>query len=476
MGILRKFITKYKESNLVFRAGIWFLCVTVIDKGIAVITQPFINRILSVAEVGVYGVYSSYSSIFSVLATLNLFGGVLEVYLTKEPEKKRGVIRSLGTLSLLTSLLLFGLCMLLIRPLSSLLSLKPSYLAIMGITVIAEMILQFWIVPKRFSYSYRDFAAVVVSLFAVKSVLSVFLAYTFTSDRVLGRILGLAIPTVVYACVLAVGIFKRTHEARVTDYWRAGLSMNLPLVPHYLASILLAMSDRFMLREMVGDTEAGLYAVAYSYASLALIVFTALNGAYNPFSMRCIADKRDRELSRSTEFLVTVSVLFCFLMMLLAPEGIAILGGKAYRETVRAVPVLITGIFFSSFYFIFSNVEFVYERTKLVFPITVLGAGVNILLNYLYIPRYGYFAAAVTTLIGYFLVALCHYIASRWIAGRAIYDLRHILPALFALMAGTVGTLFLYEAHPLFRYVATLAVSAVLMLYFIKQKDRLRGV
>ena len=55
--ILIRFINKYKDSSIVVRASFWFLLVTIIDKGISIITQPIINRILSVEEVGIFGVY-----------------------------------------------------------------------------------------------------------------------------------------------------------------------------------------------------------------------------------------------------------------------------------------------------------------------------------------------------------------------------------------------------------------------------------
>ncbi len=471
---LKKLIEKYKESSVVFRAGIWFLCVTVIDKGIAVLTQPFVNRILSVEQVGVFGVYTSWHSILSVLASLNLFGGVLEIALTKDKENKRNAIQSLCSLSMTTALIFSALCFLFMPQLSTLLALDPTYIALMLLTILAELIVQFWSVPKRFEYSYKQFAFVGVSLFFIKSVASVLLAYFIPSDRVLGRILGLSIPTVLYAIVLACIIFKNTDVKTLTSYWKKGLKFNIPLIPHYLASILLASSDRFMLKILVGDAEAGLYTVAYSYASLSLIVFTALNNIYNPSSMKCIAEEKYDELSRSTESLVSISVLFSILMMLLAPEGILILGGKQYMETIYAIPILMVGIFFSSFYFVFSNIEFVHEKTKGIFPITLLGAGVNILLNYLFIPKYGYLAASATTLVGYLIVAICHYAVGYKILGKNVYNMKAIMGYLGILVLGGVVATFLYM-NILLRYIAIVGVIALAIFCFLRKKGELRG-
>ena len=81
MRIVGKLCEHYKSFSLITKASLWFVAVTIIDKAIAVLTQPFINRILSVGEVGIYGVYNSWYSVVSIIATFNLFGGVFEEYL-----------------------------------------------------------------------------------------------------------------------------------------------------------------------------------------------------------------------------------------------------------------------------------------------------------------------------------------------------------------------------------------------------------
>ena len=125
-----------------------------------------------------------------------------------------------------------------------------------------------------------------------------------------------------------------------------------------------------IISQVIGDKEAGLYTVAYSFASLTLIVFQALNNAYSPYALKAIKEENYVGLKKETNILITSSVAFSVLLILFAPEGLLILGGNHYVETAELIPILISGIFFSSFYLVFSNVEFVYEKTQYVFPIT----------------------------------------------------------------------------------------------------------
>lgn len=463
----------YSNTSTIAKASLWFVLVTIIDKAISVLTQPFINRILSVEEVGVYGSYMSWHSIFAVIATFNLYCGILEVLLTKEADNKKQIVKSLASLSLAISFVFFAVCILFIHPLSTLLKLKPEYIVVMGVSIIAEAIIQFWCVPKRFEYSYKDYSFLMVGLFFFKSVLSVGLAYFMYKDRAFGRMLGMTIPSVFAAIALGKSLFADAHVKGISSYWKQALNFNIPLLPHYLSSILLASSDRVMIQRLAGDKEAGLYTVAYSFASLTLIVFQALNNAYSPYALKAIKEDRYEGLRKETNILITYSVAFSLLLILFAPEGLWLLGGNNYAETAKLIPVLISGIFFSSFYLVFSNVEFVFEKTRYVFPITLLGATVNILLNYFFIPLWGYEVAAYTTLIGYVIIAIAHYLASKKISNKPYFDMKIIIIEMICLLLASGASIYLYSFPIIVRYIFIGVVLILGVILGVRNKEAL---
>lgn len=469
--MLKKLIRKYKDSDVVFKASIWFVLVTVINNATSLLTQPIVNRILTVEEVGVYGVYLTWNSILAILATFNLCYGVLEVLITKDKPDSENIVSSLSTLSSVIWTAFFALVFIFIGPISTLLKLKPIYLAVLALTVWGDAMVQFWCVKKRFFYLYRQYSALMVALFVTKSILSVSMAYFF-EDRILGRVLGMCLPPLLTAIVLYASSLKRTGLRGITKYWKRGLKFNLPLIPHYLSSILLASSDKIMIQHLAGEEPLGLYSLAYTFSGLALIVFGAVNNAYTPTAYELIRAENYRELSRKTKPIIFIAVAFSVLLMLLAPEGLFILGGEEYLVALDIVPVLVLGIFFSSFYFIFSNIEFVYERTKLVFPITLLGAGLNIVLNYFLIPEFGYGAAAYTTLISYIVVALCHYFATLLILKKNAYPMGSVCLYLAVLVGVSALMPLIYELHFLLRYLCVLLALAVIAVLVLRVKKK----
>ncbi|MCR4660824.1 MAG: oligosaccharide flippase family protein [Clostridia bacterium] len=472
--MISKFIQKYKNSNVIFKASVWFVLVTIIDNAISVLTQPFVNRILTVDQVGIYNVYNTWATIFRIIATFNLFCGVYEVFLVDNKEDQKQVRGSLCFLSTLTTFVFFGIIFAAIIPISSLTGLRPLYFVVMFLFVISEEIIQFYIVQLRFNYKYIKFSIFVVTLFLIKSILTILLAYFFVSDRVLGRIVGLTVPMIVVATVLFILIIKESNFKYIAKYWKQALKFNLPLIPHYLSSILLASSDKVMLQYLTNDYYVGIYSVVYSFSSLSLIVFTALNNSYTPWAYNALKEKKYLELSKKTNLIVFLSILFCIMLMLFAPEGVYILGGVDYLIALPIVPILICGTFFSSFYFIFSNVEFINKKTKIAFPITLTGALINISLNWCLISVYGYEAAAYTTLIGYVFIAICHYVYSRLIAKEKIFDMKTILALLFCLIGCTFGCIYIYKLSSWIRYLLIFFVGVISIIVFFKkfiQKD-----
>ena len=471
MSIVKKLAEKYKNSNVIFKASIWFVLVTVIDNCISILTQPFVNRILSVEQVGIYNVYNTWATVIRIVATFNLFCGVYEVLLVENKEEQEQVRGSLCFLSTMLTVAFFAVIFIVVNPLSGLLGLKPVYFLVMFAFVLSEEIVQFFLVPLRFNYKYIRYSVFVVGLFLVKSVMTILLAYLFVDDRVFGRISGLAIPAFTVSVVLFILMMRKTSLKNITKYWKQGIKFNIPLIPHYLSSILLASSDKIMIQYLASEYHVGIYSVVYAFASLSLIVFTAINNSYTPWAYNAIKEENYKELGSKTNAIVFISVVFCVALMLFAPEGVYILGGEEYLKALDIVPVLITGTFFSSFYFIFSNVEFINKRTKMTFPITLLGSLINIGLNWLLIPAIGYEAAAYTTLIGYVIIAFAHYLYSYHIVKKNVFDIKTILLMLLGLAGCTVGCIFIYKLVFWVRYIL-IFIFALLFIYFVAKYFR----
>lgn len=451
------------KEKRIYKSSLWLIATTIIDKSVSVLTQPLANRILSVYENGIYGVYQTWQSILSIIITFNLFGGVLEVYLTKYKNDKKTVLSSLCSLMLIISLIFALIFVFFKNTIICLTELKPSYLVLMYFTIMSNAIVQLWAVDKKFDYSYKVYSIVVCGIFISKCFLSICLSYLM-NDKVLGRILGLLIPQFLAAIIFLFKIFQNSKITCLKRYWKNALRFNLPLIPHYLSSILLSSFDRIMIQKLSSTIDAGLYTVAYSLSSFCLFAFEALNSAYIPLFYKLIKEKNHEMLKEKTNMLISFSLLFSSVISLLAPEGIYILGGSEYLKVVDIVPILISGIFVSSLYSIYSNVEFMYEKTNYIFPITIIGSALNIVLNYLCIPKFGYKFASYTTLISYSTIALLHYITSKRILGKDIFNSKSIFLKIIIFFIVNLLLVKMYSLYIIRYFIA----FVIICVFFVK--------
>ena len=111
----------------------------------------------------------------------------------------------------------------------------------------------------------------------------------------------------------------------------------------------------------------------------------------------------------------------------LGPEVISIFAPVEYYDAIWIVPPVACAVYFKFLYPLFSTVEFYYEKTGFVMIASCIAAGANIVLNYIFIRIYGYYAAGYTTLFCYILYSLAHYVFQRRVAAEHDLGIRWLI-------------------------------------------------
>ena len=118
----------------------------------------------------------------------------------------------------------------------------------------------------------------------------------------------------------------------------------------------------------------------------------------------------------------------------------------------------------------YSNVLIYYKRTPVIMYSAVTAAVVNVVLNFIFISRYGYMAAAYTTLAAYIVLAVMQMWGARKVClqkrgeNYEVYDDKAVAVMAAATIALSLCGLLLYE-HTLLRYTA-IAFGCVLGAVF----------
>ena len=466
--MFRKLINTYQGLSVQVKASVWFLASSFLQRAINAITTPIFTRVLTSAEYGQFNVFQSWKGILSVFITLNIFYGVYNTGLVKFAERRNEFISSMQ--GLLVSLVLVWCAVYCVfqRAFNALFSLSTFQMLCMFVILWADGVRAFWAGEQRVRYQYRTLVFVTLLSSIVHPAIGIILIL-HSKDKVTARIIGIAAVNLIFFSWMFAAHMRRCAKPFSAYFWRYALKFNIPLIPHYLAQTALNSSDRIMIERMISAEAAGLYSLAYSISMIMVMFNSALTQALSPWVCEKMKYRRETEIARVLEPCLIFIACVNILMIIFAPELVAIFAPPSYYEAIWAMPPVIMTVFFLYLYDVFSYYEFYFERTSFISLATIVAAVLNLGLNYLFIPLFGYVAAGYTTLVCFALYALGHYVVMKSVA-RDYLDGNAILPGktvlLIAVAFLTLGAFFgmLYD-HPLLRYGAFACVIAVLFLF-----------
>ena len=410
--IIKNLLLKYNSIPAAAKCSLWFAICSIIQKGISLITVPIFTRLLTTEQYGEFSVYLSWYQVISIFATLNLCAGVFFNGMTKYPNDRDKYMSSMQGLSSIVTILLFCVYLPFKDYINELTGLSTLLMVTIFVDCLMYPALMFWTTRQRYEFKYISLVGVTIGVAIASPVLGL-IAVNLTEEKGIARILSVALVNICVGLFFYVLGLKRGKKLFCKEYWIFALKFNIPLIPHYLSMIILSHSNRIMIERMFGETEVAIYSVAYSFSLIMNIVTQSINSSYVPWTYRKLKDNDIAPLKKYTSLLLLGVAALSILPVLVAPELMWIIAPPEYAEGVWVIPPLSTSVFFTFLYNLFGNIEFYFEKTKFVMVASVSGAIVNIGLNLLLMPKFGYLAAGYVTLVCYMLFALAHYIFMR---------------------------------------------------------------
>ena len=471
---LRKLFDQYRKMPQQVKASLWFVVCGFIQKAISLLTTPVFSRILTTSEYGIFSVYQSWQSIIIIIASLNLASGVYLRGLIKYENDQEEFTASLQSLYLVNFLVVFSVYLLFRTFWNRLFELPTVYVCLIFGDIVFQTAFHFWSARQRVKFQYRALVLLTLVNAVLRPTLGIY-AVLHNADKVSARIYSMVIAD---ALVFGIIFFRMYfHKGKVisTKYWKYALAYNIPLVPHYLSQIVLNSSDRIMINQLVDSGKAGIYSLAYSAAAILTIVNQSVLNSYNPWMYQKIRDKEYRNIGKVSCLILILIASLNLVLIICAPEIIAVMAPPSYYEAIWVIPPVAMSVYFMFLYSLFANFEFYFEKTKYMMVASVSGALLNIILNYIFIQKYGFLAAGYTTLVCYLCYSVAHYLLMRAILSRElpnekIYDMRMIMAISAAFVVLGSGSMLLYN-YPIVRY----SIVLVFMIFaIIKRRELIR--
>lgn len=252
------------------------------------------------------------------------------------------------------------------------------------------------------------------------------------------------------------------------------LAYSWPLLIGGMAGSLNEVLDKILLRRLIGGPEGlatvGLYGAGYKVGVLMSLFIQMYRFAAEPFFFEKAGSKDAKETYAVTMKYFVITALILFLGINLYPEAIQVLIGEDFRESLIVVPIISMGYLLQG---IFINQSIWYkvdDKTIYGAWITFAGVAVTVAVNVIFVPLYGYIAAAWAHVACYLSMVIISYFV-----GLKYYPIKYETGKIFLYIVLAIALLFvsmLLEGDNKFLNAALDTLLLLIFFAVVEIKDR----
>jgi len=401
---LKQYFIGLSKDSLVYGFG------NAILKILALVTAPIFTRVFAPAEYGIVNLITSITYFLSLLLIFGMDAATSVSYYQYGKEKK--VITSTAFWFLVGwGTVLVAVMSLFIKQFSFLAFQTTSYrilFLIAFVTAFFSLLISFAKLLLRLEFKAKTFAFISVFQAIVSTGLMVIFVVIYHKGLV-GYLGGTLVGTFLSFILAFYYIFKRKFIAFRFNrqHLMEMLAYGSLMVPTALSFYVFDLSDRFFINRYWNLTELGLYSIAINIAGLLTFFSFALGQAWTPYVLKLYYELKNVFKQFVPKIFLYYLVLFFSLAVFVTVFGqeiLRIFTTESYFDSFRAIgPMTLAFTFSASLQITVLGIT-IARKTKYMALYAAVTAAINIVLNFLLIPRYGMVGAAWATAISYFVL------------------------------------------------------------------------
>ena len=384
------------------------------------ILLPLYSKYLTTAEFGIIAAMGVLNGVISVFSNLALDRAAFRFYFENNDISERKKVLGTFFLGSIGISIIFFLVLIASKPLLILAypetDFYPYYfltIVIVCLSVIDVFVTGYFRVSEK-PRLYMLMIFMTVSLQAG-------LIYYFVIVRkegALGQLHGLLFSTLTLLPIYLLIAYKSFAFSFNWTLFKQGLSFSWPFIPTLMIAWILNWSDSVFIAHYASMSEVGLYAMAYKISMAFFMVTGAFSIAYQPVFFRK-ANEANQDTARKNIYSIihvaSRAFIACgFLLALFSEDIVRLLLDEKYNEIHFIIRILLLSHVLAAIMGISSNMYYLQsKKSKLQLAVVSISAFVNLLLNYLLVPKYGMYGASVATVLSIIVLTFMHYSYSR---------------------------------------------------------------
>ncbi len=458
-------------SKSISKSVIWQLGGKIALQGVAFFSTPIFTRLLNPSDYGFTALYGAWLAIFSIVVGLRVGSTVGNAWIEYGEDKLSEYLSSVMTLGLLSYFCIFIIVLLFHNLFTIWTNLSFPILILLITHSFFSFVISFEVarLDQLKKVEKSTFLSLLLSIsIIIFSLLFVFLA---KDNKWQAKIIGQAFPTTIIGIIILIIIYVRGKNIWNKEYTKFCLALCLPIIIHATGHLIFSQTDRIMLQKIYDETTLGIYSIAFNLCGVLTIIYGAFNSAWVPFYYEFKKQNKNEEIIVHSRRYLKIFSLTCVGFILLSYDVYKLMAPQAYWEGMNSIPLFVMSIYFGFLYLFPVNFEFFHAKTKLIPVATFLAAGVNILINFLLIPKYGIIGAAVGTMVAHGILFIFHFVIARFIMKQLFEYKWHIfIPGFLVVLVFCIITPLIKE-YIIIRWMIACLIGLYLLYDIYKKKS-----
>lgn len=402
-----------------FKDTIIYGLATVLPRLMNFILVPLHTDTLDTASYSDNTYFYVYAAFFNVLLTYGMETAFFRFF-SKEKEKER--VYSTTLISLVVSTIaVFAVVMIFNQSLSEFVNLRLDYFNyLIGVLVLDTLVVAPFAYlratgkPIKFTFIKLSniFIYVLLNFFFLWAIPKFNIEFSGYDKTDLVKYIFIAnLAASAVTIILLLPYFLKTKWVFDKAIFKQMLNYALPIMIAGLAYVINENFDKWLIPDVLGKDINGAYAGCYKLAVFMTIFIQAFRLGAEPFFFNHAKEKN----AKNTYALIMKYFVICGALMLLFIVGFIdifkalIVRDETYWKAIEIVPIVLLANLFLGIYFNLAIWYKLTDKTRFGMYISIIGAVITIALNIMLLPKYGFVAAAWTTLIAYAIMMITSY-------------------------------------------------------------------
>lgn len=364
---------------------------------------PLYTSYLATKEYGTVDLIQTYVTLLVPIITLELEMSIFRFLIdSRKSEKETNKLISNNFFILGISLSIFSILYIIV---SSFVTIPYRWLILVDI-IVCVLSGNFLQVARGFGNTL-DYAISCI-LTGLTTVISNIILICFVHMQAEGMIISMALANFICSLYLFIRLklyskinFKIVDFKQIKEMYK----YSLPLIPNGISWWIVNVSDRSIISIVLGASANGLYAISNKFPT----IISSLTGVFNlswseSAALHINSSDRDEFFSDITNTILRLFMALGVGMLACMPFVFPILIDVKYNDAYNYIPFLVLGTVFNVAICLYSQVYLAKKLSKQVASTAIVGAIINILINVIFIKQIGLYAAAISTMISYFVM------------------------------------------------------------------------